>query len=661
MATLSVGILASASSLQLALAANGVVTTVAAAPTFALTGSAAAVPPPSAAPSPPASDAPDSSSSGGSSAAVIIAVAIIAALLLAATAALLLRRARRARAKAPGGVVEATEAVVSKHGQSSISVDEIELASPSRNARKEARLHHWKIEPGELEWEIGRELGRGAFGSVFKVYYNDQPYAAKKMDVGVGARERPEVVDLLTTEFSSLHAIIHPNVVRVLGVILDEPTYLAMVMELADLGSLRQMLDDDGERIRSQPALQLSIAHDICAGMAHLHAKKPKPIMHNDLKSANILLCSSGGTSQHLVAKISDFGIASGLEMTRFGESKTATRAKEGGRGGGGGGTFAYRAPETFSNDNELASEVYAFGIISWELLTLSRPWFRDESGKRYNEGAVMKKVVIDEERPPLPPRPTTEGPSTFLHDMTTRSWVQEPSERPTFAALLEEIRPALERANVKAEAPLVFLSYRVASDAALVEVLHDKLTMRGVRVWWDRKCLLPGQPWEEGFADGLFASSVFVPVLSKAGLKNFGELTAGSWCDNVLLEHRMALELKHRGGIKLIQPVMVGEVQQLGSIGEGFGNFFADQGRPNCPEIVVNAVEEKLAEHLRRGGKGDAQTAPQTVKEVLDTVLSHQGVALSGARSVAIELVVDEIVRAVDMLHAQNEADLRI
>ena len=43
--------------------------------------------------------------------------------------------------------------------------------------------------------------------------------------------------------------------------------------------------------------------------------------------------------------------------MTRFGETATATRAKEGG------GTIAYRATETFSDANVLASEVYAFGI----------------------------------------------------------------------------------------------------------------------------------------------------------------------------------------------------------------------------------------------------------------------------------------------------------
>ena len=47
---------------------------------------------------------------------------------------------------------------------------------------------------------------------------------------------------------------------------------------------------------------------------------------------------------------------------------------------------------------NVLASEVYSFGIISWELLTLARrPWLRDrERAQRYNEGAVIKMVAFD-------------------------------------------------------------------------------------------------------------------------------------------------------------------------------------------------------------------------------------------------------------------------
>ena len=136
--------------------------------------------------------------------------------------------------------------------------------------------------------------------------------------------------------------------------------------------------------------------------------------------------------------------------------------------------------------------------------------------------------------------------------------------------------------------------------------------------------------------------------MLSKAALKRYAELGADSWCDNVLLEQRMALELKHRGALELIYPIMVGEVQPLGTLGDGYGNFFADGAKPTCPRVVVQAVEDKLAEHLRRGGKGGAQTAPQTVDSVLDEVLAHEGVALSGARHDAVEHVVEEVVRMV-------------
>ena len=64
-----------------------------------------------------------------------------------------------------------------------------------------------------------------------------------------------------------------------------------------------------------------------------------------------------------------------------------------------------------------------------------------------------------------------------------------------------------------------MFLGYRVASDADLVERLHDKLRAEGVYVWWDKRCLPAGQLWEQGFADGLSISAIFVPILSKAAI----------------------------------------------------------------------------------------------------------------------------------------------
>ena len=64
----------------------------------------------------------------------------------------------------------------------------------------------------------------------------------------------------------------------------------------------------------------------------------------------------------------------------------------------------------------------------------------------------------------------------------------------------------------------------------------------RQLRVWYDKKSLLWGQRWEQGFVDGLRSSLVVVPVLSRDGLAPFAALRSDSRCDNVLLEHRIVL-----------------------------------------------------------------------------------------------------------------------
>ena len=117
-----------------------------------------------------------------------------------------------------------------------------------------------------------------------------------------------------------------------------------------------------------------------------------------------------------------------------------------------------------------------------------------------------------------------------------------------------------------------VFLSYRVDSDSEFVEVLYDILTKMGLKVYLDKKCLKPGVPWEEGFCDGLVSSRVFVPVLSRGAInnstkdwQNLSKHTSSS-NDNVLLEYRMALELKAGGLLEKIYPIMVGDIDGVAS-----------------------------------------------------------------------------------------------
>jgi hypothetical protein len=196
---------------------------------------------------------------------------------------------------------------------------------------------------------------------------------------------------------------------------------------------------------------------------------------------------------------------------------------------------------------------------------------------------------------------------------------------------------------------PQVFLGYRVHSEKDLVERLCDKLELKGINVWCDFRSLPGGELWEESFVDGLCSSDVFVPVMSKAALAPFASLTPESTCDNVLFEHQLALELKMRGQLHRIFPVLVGELRHDEELGEIYGDFFKGNGMPSCPEVMVRSVEAKLKEHLQRMGKGAPQLPDdkRKVNGTLKAITEHQGFELTGIKRQALRLAVDEIVRA--------------
>jgi len=276
------------------------------------------------------------------------------------------------------------------------------------------------------------------------------------MDLYAGQRQRLEIEKQMRREFRALRKLLHPNVVRLVGVVLDSREYVALLMELCDRGSLRKLLDDDPAQALHNPILQLSLALDTACGMAYLHGRKT-PMLHRDLKSANVLLTESSGglAGGRLLAKIGDFGLATGLGTTTI--AMTATKADNCG------GTPAYKAPEVFENRFTVKSDVYSFGVIAYELACAERPWAIDANGKPHTEASVMMAVVSGE-RPVLPPTPVTVSvpPSAFapvlypntpelvaishaaLCDIATSAWHAEPKERPSFVALRGELNRAL-------------------------------------------------------------------------------------------------------------------------------------------------------------------------------------------------------------------------
>ena len=142
----------------------------------------------------------------------------------------------------------------------------------------------------------------------------------------------------------------------------------------------------------------VKLLSEIALGMYYLHSRKPM-IIHRDLKSPNVLVIikffllflNSFQLDSNLVAKISDFGLSKIKESTIM--SNTAINTV---------GSVPWAAPEYLTvkrkNERNEKGDVFSFGVIVWELVTLQVPW---KSGNHTIED--IKESVIEGVRLEIP------------------------------------------------------------------------------------------------------------------------------------------------------------------------------------------------------------------------------------------------------------------
>ena len=194
------------------------------------------------------------------------------------------------------------------------------------------------------------------------------------------------------------------------------------------------------------------------------------------------------------------------------------------------------------------------------------------------------------------------------------------------------------------------FISYR--SDINLLEAraLYDLLTENGLRknTFFDKVCLPDGENWENEFCKGLVDSRVFVPVVSEDAIKNpdsskpwfnFESLLEDQdRCDNVFLEHCLALELRQRGYIEKVFPVFIGKKK---TDDDGATTYVKIDHRlempRNCPDKVIKAVQTKVGQHLDNNSLGSPYKQ-RTVAAVWKEIANCQGAEVEGASSVAFQ-----------------------
>jgi serine/threonine-protein kinase len=165
------------------------------------------------------------------------------------------------------------------------------------------------------------ELGRGGMGVVWKARDEETgQIVALKLLREVYA-EDADYVTRFERELELAKRIHSPNVVGVLGFGVRDGTP-CLALEYVDGPSLRERLADHGPYPWAEARPLLA---QIAQGLAYAHAAG---VIHRDLKPSNVLIGSDG------IAKLADFGIAKGLDLTRVTGTSTML------------GTPAYLAPE---------------------------------------------------------------------------------------------------------------------------------------------------------------------------------------------------------------------------------------------------------------------------------------------------------------------------
>src|ERR1700692_4482396 len=223
------------------------------------------------------------------------------------------------------------------------------------------------------KYEIRRQLGRGAMGTVYEGFdpVIERIVAIKTVRLPeVADDETAEEIARFRREAQAAGRLTHPNIVGVFDY--GETADLAyIVMEYVDGPPLKNLLDKN-ERFPLPRILR--IMEDLLAGLQFSHERG---VVHRDIKPANLMLTKSGQ------GKIADFGIA------RI-ESSSMTQA------GTGLGTPAYMSPEQFMGQVvDARSDIYSSGVLLYQLLTGERPFEGSMS-------AIMHKALNVE-----PPRPS--------------------------------------------------------------------------------------------------------------------------------------------------------------------------------------------------------------------------------------------------------------
>jgi eukaryotic-like serine/threonine-protein kinase len=255
------------------------------------------------------------------------------------------------------------------------------------------------------------QLGRGGMGRVLRVRHSalGKPFALKVIKSAIATN--PKIRELFYREARLASALSHDNICSIVDFGQDDTFGLFMVMELLEGQTVHARLRHAG---KFAPRVACDVMWQVSDAARFIHSRQ---ILHGDIKTENLFLVRT--PAQRRLIKLLDFGLS---------------RADLG-RDDGIDGTPEYLAPERIGGaPASQASDIYALGIVFFELLTGKLPFVGETSDilRQQRQASVpapssLLDEPLDERADHIVARATAKDPAdrhpdvgTFLYELRT-------------------------------------------------------------------------------------------------------------------------------------------------------------------------------------------------------------------------------------------------
>jgi serine/threonine-protein kinase len=296
-------------------------------------------------------------------------------------------------------------------------------------------------------FRIIRYIAEGGMGTVYEAEDLQLSDHVALKTIRPDIASNPQVVERFKQEIRLGKRVTHPNICRIhdLGTYRSQDGTEALFLTMQFLSG-----ETLSSRITRSP-IPKSEALPLIEDMANaLSAAHEAEVIHRDFKSGNVMLVPGANRT---CAVVTDFGLARGVR-----DNGSLTRS-------GLVGTVDYMAPEQITGGEITpATDIYAFGVVMYEVVTGQRPFIGD------SKGSVIQKHLKDE---PQPPRELAPQLDPNWNDAILRCLRKPPAERFQSAA---DVKAAFcqngkSRGGLLRRSPKRALSLSVIALAAVVSI----------------------------------------------------------------------------------------------------------------------------------------------------------------------------------------------